>query len=124
MALTPLHRKQISHISIAANNSAIGQLIVCAVKTVVLLGLFVILHMHSASPSSATNTDTGTGTAMGDILDAVTGTQEVLYPAVGAMHGDGVAAVVVWGGRLVWWWLRHSLLRGALLAHSSILALE
>jgi hypothetical protein len=51
--LTPVHRKQISRVSIAANSSALGQLIVCAVKTAVLVALFVILHENSSAASSA-----------------------------------------------------------------------
>lgn len=57
IALTPIHRKQISQISITANNSVIGQLIVCAVKTVVLIALFVILHQNSGSNLSYSSSD-------------------------------------------------------------------
>ena len=59
IALTPVHRKQISQVSIAAKNSVIGQLIVCAVKTVVLLALFVILHINSVD-GGGVNSDVAT----------------------------------------------------------------
>ena len=51
MFLTPIHRKQISWVSIETKSSITGQLIVCAVKTVVLLSLFAILFINS-NPSA------------------------------------------------------------------------
>ena len=53
MILTPIHRKQISEISISTNSSVVGQLIACAVKTIVLLFLFMILCWNTVSSSKS-----------------------------------------------------------------------
>mmetsp|Transcript_26870 Transcript_26870/g.45333 ORF Transcript_26870/g.45333 Transcript_26870/m.45333 type:complete len:638 (-) Transcript_26870:209-2122(-) len=84
IALTPIHRKQISHISISANNSVIGQLIVCAVKTVVLLALFVILHQNSSNVSS----------------DSASGAM-VIEPAADPVMLENFLDACVWWGRVV-----------------------